>query len=116
MVLLLPAGSSGLVSASRSVGAARRQSLEPQSPLTSCLSSGTGARGVQGPCALQHEAGAGAGQRAGVRGAEEDLGLGTGHGLHAEVPAEEDRRVLTAGPPPSRPGQARPERPLGSRT
>lgn len=51
-----------------------------------------------------------------MRGAEEDLGLGTGHGLHAEVPAEEDRRVLTAGPPPSRPGQARPERPLGSRT
>lgn len=57
------------------------------------------ARGIQGPCSLQHEAGAGAGQRAGVRGAEEDLGLGSGHGLHAQVPAEEDRRVLTAGLP-----------------
>ena len=91
LALLLPGATSGLVSASRSVGAARHQRLEPQSPLTPCLSSGAGARGIQGPCALQHEAGAGAGQRAGVRGAEEDLGLGSGHGLHAQVPAEEDR-------------------------
>ena len=96
---LLLGGSSGLVFASRSVGAARHQRLQPQSPLTPCLLSGAGARGIQGPCSLQHEAGAGAGQRAGVRGAEEDLGLGSGHGLHAQVPAEEDRRVLTAGLP-----------------
>ena len=49
------------------------------------------AGGTQVPCALQHEVGAGAGQRVGVRGAEEDPGLSAGHGLHAQVPTEEDR-------------------------
>ena len=83
------------------------------------------AGGIQGPCALQHEAGAGAGQRAGVWGAQEDLALRAGHGIHAQVREEQDGRVLTVQPPdltrapaagPRGLGQAPTELPLQSRT
>ena len=83
------------------------------------------AGGIQGPYALQHEAGAGAGQRVGLWGAQEDMGLCTGHGIHAQTCEEQDWRVLTLGPPdltrargagPHGLGQAGTEFPLQSRT